>query len=96
MSHFQDCDLDGLAQGARRSADGGGYCLEFDVLQTLLKNRAAGTLALQTPLPPDLKPLVAKANAQSWRFVSLAGQIAGAFPPKEKKPRPTKKKKKAP
>lgn len=39
-----------------------------------------------------LKPLVAKPNGQSWRFVSLAGQIAGAFPPKEKKPRPHKKK----
>ncbi len=39
-----------------------------------------------------LKPLVAKPNGQSWRFVSLAGQIAGAFPPKEKKPRPQKKK----
>ncbi len=43
-----------------------------------------------------LKPLVAKAGAQSWRFVSLAGQISGAFPLKEKKPKPTKKKKKAP
>jgi hypothetical protein len=43
-----------------------------------------------------LNPLVAKTNAQSWRFVSLAGQIAGAFPPREKKPKPAKKKKKAP
>jgi hypothetical protein len=43
-----------------------------------------------------LKPLVAKSNAQNWRFPSLAGQIAGAFPPKEKKPKPAKKKKKAP
>lgn len=43
-----------------------------------------------------LKPLVTKANAQNWRFVSLAGQISGAFPPKEKKPKPAKKKKKAP
>lgn len=43
-----------------------------------------------------LKPLAAKAGAQSWRFVSLAGQISGAFPPKEKKPKPAKKKKKAP
>lgn len=39
-----------------------------------------------------LKPLVARPNGQSWRFVSLAGQVAGAFPPKEKKPRPQKKK----
>jgi len=43
-----------------------------------------------------LKPLVAKTNAQNWRFASLAGQIADAFPPKEKKPKPVKKKKKAP
>ena len=43
-----------------------------------------------------LKPLVAKINAQNWRFVSLAGQIAEAFPPREKKPKPAKKKKKAP
>jgi len=43
-----------------------------------------------------LKPLVAKTNAQNWRFVSLAGQIAEAFPPREKKPKPAKKKKKAP
>lgn len=39
-----------------------------------------------------LKPLVAKTNGQSWRFVSLAGQVAGVFSPKEKKPRPQKKK----
>ncbi len=43
-----------------------------------------------------LKPLVAKTNAKNWRFTSLAGQIAEVFPPREKKPRPTKKKKKAP
>lgn len=39
-----------------------------------------------------LKPFVAKTNAQGWRFVSLAGQISGAFLPKEKKQRPQKKK----
>jgi hypothetical protein len=43
-----------------------------------------------------LKPLVAKPNAQNWRFASLAGQIAEAFPPRIKKPKPMKKKKKAP
>jgi hypothetical protein len=43
-----------------------------------------------------LKPLIAKPNAQNWRFASLAGQIAEAFPPKVKKPKPAKKKKKAP
>lgn len=43
-----------------------------------------------------LKPLVARAGAQSWRFVSLAGEISGVFAPKEKKPKPAKKKKKAP
>lgn len=39
-----------------------------------------------------LKRFVAKANAQNWRFASLVGQVSGAFPPKEKKSRPTKKK----
>jgi len=43
-----------------------------------------------------LKPLTAKANTQSWRFISLAGQISGAFLPKERKSKPAKKKKKAP
>jgi hypothetical protein len=42
-----------------------------------------------------LKPLVARPNAQKWRFVSLAGQIAGVFENK-KKPKPEKQKKKAP
>lgn len=39
-----------------------------------------------------LKPLVAKPGAQSWRFGSLAGQVSGAFAPKQKKPKPKKKK----
>lgn len=43
-----------------------------------------------------LKPLVATANAQNWRFASLAGQIAQAFPPKKKKPKPVETKKKTP
>lgn len=43
-----------------------------------------------------LKPLVAKAGAQRWRFVSLAGQISGAFPPRNKKAKLAQKKKKAP
>jgi len=37
-----------------------------------------------------LKPLVAKSNAQTWRFVSLAGEVAGIFE-KTKKTRPRKK-----
>lgn len=37
-----------------------------------------------------LKPLVAKANAQSWRFVSLAGEVSGLFV-KVPKTRPRKK-----
>lgn len=37
-----------------------------------------------------LKPLVAKSNAQTWRFVSLAGEMSGAFV-KMPKPRPIKK-----
>ena len=37
-----------------------------------------------------LKPLVAKSNAQTWRFISLAGEMTGEFI-KVTKPRPTKK-----
>lgn len=39
-----------------------------------------------------LTPLVVGGNAQSWRFGSLAGQVAGIFEPPHKKPRPQKKK----
>jgi hypothetical protein len=39
-----------------------------------------------------LKPWAAGSNAQWWRFVQLAGEISGAFPPKAKKPKPQKKK----
>lgn len=37
-----------------------------------------------------LKPLVTKSNAQSWRFVSLAGEVSGMFQ-REPKTRPRKK-----
>ena len=37
-----------------------------------------------------LKPLVAESNAQTWGFVSLAGEVAGIFD-KTKKTRPRKK-----
>jgi len=37
-----------------------------------------------------LRPLVTASNAQTWRFVSLAGEMSGAFV-KVKKQRPTKK-----
>jgi hypothetical protein len=43
-----------------------------------------------------VKPLVAKPNAQSWRFASLAGQLSGVFATKGVKPKPEKKKQKAP
>jgi hypothetical protein len=39
-----------------------------------------------------LKPSVAKPNAQSWRFGSLAGQVAGVFQVKNKTQRPKKQK----
>lgn len=69
----------------------------YSVFFSLQKDRSIQTPALRMFVKSAyLKPLVAKAGAQSWRFVSLAGQISGAFPPKEKKPKPTKKKKKAP
>lgn len=39
-----------------------------------------------------LKSLMSSKNAKNWRFPSLAGQIAGVFPPPVKKPKPQKKK----
>lgn len=69
----------------------------YSVFFSLQKDKSVETPALRMFVKSAyLKPLVAKAGAQSWRFVSLAGQISGAFPPKEKKPKPVKKKKKAP
>lgn len=69
----------------------------YSVFFSLQKDKSLRTPALRMFVKSAyLKPLVAKAGAQSWRFVSLAGQISGAFPPKEKKPKPAKKKKKAP
>lgn len=69
----------------------------YSVFFSLQKDKSVETPALRMFVKSAyLKPLVAKAGAQSWRFVSLAGQISGAFPPKEKKPKPAKKKKKAP
>lgn len=38
-----------------------------------------------------LKPLTVGPNAQSWRFGSLLGQVAGVFEPQIKKVRPKKK-----
>jgi hypothetical protein len=68
----------------------------YSVFFNLEKDRGVQTPALRMFVKSAyFKPLVA-AGAQNWRFVSLAGQISGAFPPKVKKPKPTKKKKKAP
>lgn len=65
----------------------------YSVFFSLQKDRSVQRPALRMFVKSAyLKPLVAKAGAQSWRFISLAGQISGAFPPKEKKPKPTKKK----
>lgn len=69
----------------------------YSVFFNLQKDKSVQTPALRMFVKSAyLKPLVAKGGAQSWRFVSLAGQISGAFPSKEKKPKPAKKKKKAP
>lgn len=69
----------------------------YSVFFSLQKDRSVQTPALRMFVKSAyLKPLAAKSGAQSWRFVSLAGQISGAFPPKVKKPKPAKKKKKAP
>jgi hypothetical protein len=67
---------------------------QYSLFFSLEKDMAAAEPALKMFVKSAyLRTLVIKsANAQSWRFVSLAGQLAGAFPPKEKKPRPQKKK----
>ncbi|CUJ74729.1 hypothetical protein [Achromobacter kerstersii] len=70
---------------------------DYSIFFSLKKDNSVETPALKMFVKSAyLKPLVARPNAQKWRFVSLAGQISGAFPPKEKKPRPEKQKKKAP
>jgi hypothetical protein len=69
----------------------------YSIFFSLQKDQAEPAPALRMFVKSAyLKPLVAKTNAQSWRFVSLAGTVSGVFPPKEKKPKPVKKKKKAP
>jgi hypothetical protein len=69
----------------------------YSIFFNLEKNKQARVPAVRMFVKSAyLKPLVAKPNAQNWRFSSLAGQIAGVFPPKTKKPKPAKKKKKAP
>lgn len=65
----------------------------YSVFFSLERDRNAGEPALRMFVKSAyLKPLVTSSNAQNWRFKSLAGQISGAFQPKAKKPRPTKKK----
>jgi hypothetical protein len=65
----------------------------YSVFFSLEKNKEIEEPALRMFVKSAyLRPLAAKKNAQTWRFVSLAGQISGAFPPKEKKPKPKKKK----
>ncbi|WP_342116635.1 hypothetical protein [Pseudoduganella sp. OTU4001] len=64
----------------------------YSVFFSLEKDRTVQVPALRMFVKSAyLKPLVAKPNAQSWRFPSLAGQVSGAFPPQEKKTRPKKK-----
>jgi hypothetical protein len=68
----------------------------YSIFFSLQKDKNVKTPALRMFVKSAyIKPLVTK-DAQNWRFVSLAGQISGAFPPKEKKQKPTKQKKKAP
>jgi hypothetical protein len=65
----------------------------YSVFFSLTKDKSVDAFALKMFVKSAyLKPLVAHKNAQSWRFVSLAGQIAGAFPKKKKKAKPEKKK----
>lgn len=65
----------------------------YSIFFSLEKSRRAQAPAIRMFVKSAyLKSLVAKTHAQSWRFASLAGRIAGAFPTKEKKSRPTKKK----
>lgn len=69
----------------------------YSIFFSLKKDKRVETPALKMFVKSAyLKPLVAGPNAQKWRFVSLAGEISGAFPPKAKKPKPEKQKKKAP
>lgn len=69
----------------------------YSIFFSLQKDTSVQTSALRMFVKSAyLKPLVAKASAQSWRFISLAGQISGAFLPKERKSKPAMKKKKAP
>ena len=64
----------------------------YSVFFSLERNtKAAGPALRMFVKSAYLKPLVARPNAQSWRFPSLAGHLSGAFPPKAPKPRPTKK-----
>jgi hypothetical protein len=65
----------------------------YSVFFSLEKDRRAELPALRMFIKSAyLKPLVAKPNAQNWRFASLAGQISGVFGPRPKKAKPEKKK----
>lgn len=69
----------------------------YSIFFSLQKDKYVKTPALRMFVKSAyLKPLAAKVNTQRWRFISLAGQISGAFPPKKKKAKPLKKKNKAP
>jgi hypothetical protein len=65
----------------------------YSVFFSLEKDALSATPAVRMYVKSAyLKPLVAKPNAQTWRFVQLAGEISGAFQPKAKKAKPQKKK----
>lgn len=66
---------------------------DYSIFFNLEKDKHAKSAAVRMFVKSAyLKPLVAMPNAQSWRFVSLAGNIADVFPPKQKKTKPPKKK----
>lgn len=63
----------------------------YSVFFDLKKDRSATQPTLRMFIQSAyLKALVAGVHTQSWRFSSLAGQLAGLFEPPRKKPRPQK------
>lgn len=84
---------DSFTYAAQISLASGTAMQDYSIFFNLEKDKHAKAPALRMFVKSAyLKPLVAMPNAQNWRFVSLAGQIAAVFPPKEKKPKQPKKK----
>jgi hypothetical protein len=65
----------------------------YSVFFSLEKNLQTAIPALRMFIKSAyLRPSVAKPNSQGWRFVSLAGQVAGVFAEKGKSGKPQKQK----